>query len=170
MKKIGILALVLVLALGSLGIGYAMWSDTLTIKGDVSTGEVSVSIESQYDNDIMSQNDPCEPGSWDVSGTPKWMGDRYTKHVASTTSTYDQADGEWGKIIITNGYPCYWGSVIWDVENDGTIPVKLWSVTLTELGFGDSPVWTGEFALAIGCVCDTLAPLAAAIGPIVLVG
>ena len=150
MKKIGILALALVLALGSLGIGYAMWSETLTIEGDVSTGEVSVRIDSQYDNDINPELDPCEPGSWDVAATPVWVGNRYSKNVAQTTSVYDQVDGEWGKIIITNGYPSYWGSVIWDVHNDGTIPVQLWSVTLTELSFGVDTVWTGAFALDIG--------------------
>ena len=152
MKKIGILALALVLALGSLGIGYAMWSETLTIEGDVSTGEVSVSIDSQYDNDINPQLDPCEPGHWDVASDPVWVGNRYNKNVAQTTSVYDLVDGEWGKIIIANGYPSYWGSVIWDIHNDGTIPVQLWSVTLTELSFGvvDPIVWQGSFPLSIG--------------------
>ncbi len=37
--KVGILCLALVLGLGGMGIGYAMWSDTLTIGGTVGTGE-----------------------------------------------------------------------------------------------------------------------------------
>jgi len=151
MRKIGLLSLALVLALGTLGVGYAMWSDTLVIKGDVTTGQVSVRIDSQYDNDINPLEDPCEAGFWDVTGTsPEWVGNRYTKNVAQTTSTYDQIDGNWGKIIITNGYPSYWGSVIWDVHNDGTIPVKLWSANLTEISFGGTPVWTGQMVLKIG--------------------
>ena len=42
MKKIGILCLALVLALGSLGIGFAHWSDQLYVEGTVNTGEVLV--------------------------------------------------------------------------------------------------------------------------------
>ena len=37
MKKIGLICLALVLALGVLGVGYAMWDKTLTITGTVST-------------------------------------------------------------------------------------------------------------------------------------
>jgi len=132
MKKIGLLSLALVLALGTLGVGYAMWSDTLQIVGDVNTGEVSVFFDSQYDNDV-NDNDPTEAGSWDVSGKPVWTGARCTKDIASTTSTYEDKSTE---IIVTNGYPCYWGSSIWDVHNDGTIPVKLHSITLTQLSRG----------------------------------
>jgi len=44
-KKIGLLSLALVLALGALGVGYAMWQDTVTIEGTVNTGSVEISIE-----------------------------------------------------------------------------------------------------------------------------
>jgi hypothetical protein len=44
MKKIGLLCLALVLALGTLGVGYAMWSDQVTITGTVNTGSVEISI------------------------------------------------------------------------------------------------------------------------------
>ena len=45
MKKIGLLCLALVLALGALGVGYAMWWDEVTIEGTVNTGSVEISIE-----------------------------------------------------------------------------------------------------------------------------
>jgi hypothetical protein len=44
MKKIGLLILVVVLALGALGAGYAAWSQTLDINGSVSTANFNVSI------------------------------------------------------------------------------------------------------------------------------
>jgi hypothetical protein len=44
MKKIGLLCMALVLALGMLGVGYAMWKDEVTIEGTVSTGTVEVDI------------------------------------------------------------------------------------------------------------------------------
>jgi hypothetical protein len=46
MKKIGLLILALVLALGTVGVGYAMWSDTVYIDGTVSTGCVDIEITS----------------------------------------------------------------------------------------------------------------------------
>jgi len=149
MKKIGLLSLALVLALGTLGVGYAMWSDTLQIEGDVNTGELSVKFASQYDNDV-NDNDPTEAGSWNVSGTkPVWTGQRHDKDVASTTSTFNQEEGKSARIIVATGYPCYWGSVIWDVLNDGTIPVKLHSITLTELS-KDASEWAVNQTLKIG--------------------
>lgn len=46
MKKISMIMLALVVALGGLGVGYAMWSDTVTINGYVTTGSVDIDIES----------------------------------------------------------------------------------------------------------------------------
>jgi len=43
-KKISILILALVVALGSLGVGYAMWSDDIVIEGTVNTGTVDINI------------------------------------------------------------------------------------------------------------------------------
>ena len=39
MKKVGLISLALVLALGTLGVGYAMWSDEVFIDTDIATGE-----------------------------------------------------------------------------------------------------------------------------------
>lgn len=44
MRKIAILCLALVMALGSLGVAYAAWSETLTIEGTVDTGAVDFAI------------------------------------------------------------------------------------------------------------------------------
>jgi len=47
MKKIGLIVLMLVLTFGSLGLGYSMWSQTITLKGEVNTGAVNIAV-SQY--------------------------------------------------------------------------------------------------------------------------
>jgi|SRR3989304_3802811 len=50
MKKIALLSLALVMALGTLGVAYAMWYDTVTISGNVQTGTVDIEFLSQsYD-------------------------------------------------------------------------------------------------------------------------
>jgi hypothetical protein len=161
MKKIGLLALALVFALGALGVGYAHWTETLNIKGSVSTGWIDVNFMSQYDNDRDTMIDPTGPGEWDFSGPrPEWIGPRLDppKHVASTTSTYstwDQQDrpanttGNFAEIIITNGYPSYWGSVAWDLKNHGSVPVELWTVTLVKVE-GPSTSFDKSKLLTIG--------------------
>jgi len=45
-KKIGLLCLALVLALGALGVGYAKWTDTVNITGHVNTGNVDIEVDS----------------------------------------------------------------------------------------------------------------------------
>jgi hypothetical protein len=44
MRKIGLLLMVLVLSLGALGVGYAAWTDTITIDGTVNTGSVDLEV------------------------------------------------------------------------------------------------------------------------------
>jgi predicted ribosomally synthesized peptide with SipW-like signal peptide len=44
MKKIGLLMLVMVIALGALGIGYASWTDQINVTGTVSTGSVNIDV------------------------------------------------------------------------------------------------------------------------------
>ena len=45
MKKILLLSLALVMALGTLGVGYAAWTDRVTIGGTVNTGTLDVVVE-----------------------------------------------------------------------------------------------------------------------------
>ncbi|MDD2252483.1 MAG: hypothetical protein PHQ10_05910 [Dehalococcoidales bacterium] len=45
MRKLGILLMVLVLALGSLGVGYAAWMDFVYVEGTVETGNVDLVVE-----------------------------------------------------------------------------------------------------------------------------
>jgi hypothetical protein len=44
MKKIAIMALAVVLALGALGVGYALWYQDIIISGTVNTGTVNISV------------------------------------------------------------------------------------------------------------------------------
>jgi len=156
-KKIGLLCLALVLALGALGVTYAKWSDYLYIGGQVSTGYVDVDFHSQYDNDA-NDDDPKEAGHWNFDqATPVWVGERWDKDVADTSSTFDDGDEtdpaddpDSATIIITHGYPCYNGSVCWDIVNNGQIPVKLWSVNLTQLKKANTETWAGAIPLNIG--------------------
>ena len=163
MKKIGFLVLAIVLAIGTLGVGYAHWTETLTISGDVSTGFIDVNFMSQYDNDGPDEilGDPTGPGEWDFSTIPPtWSGGRdpECKDVATTSSTFATWDGveqpmnptgNSARIAVANGYPSYWGSVAWDILNHGNVPVALYAVTLVELS-NDTTAFVKNVELDIG--------------------
>ncbi len=153
MKKIGILALVLVVTLGAVGVGYAMWSDTLTVQTNIATGSVDVVIENQKSNDPPPHGNPIDggwfepsldpadshqpigPGFWtlgDFSDPATWEyhGTRYEKNVASTDC---EIVGDTITITIDNGYPSYGPDVLFDVLAQGTVPVKLLSAKLVSV-------------------------------------
>ncbi len=69
MRKVGLLILALVFALGALGAGYAMWSDEIVIKGTVNTGTVDITVDeysSTYvykdldNNELINSDEPME--------------------------------------------------------------------------------------------------------------
>jgi hypothetical protein len=96
-KKIGLLALAVVLALGSLGFAYAMWYEDLFIEGTVYTGELDA--------------------DWIVTGT--WDSETPEKDV-SWVEAY--VDGKTLYVTVHNAYPCIDYEVYCDILNSGTIP------------------------------------------------
>jgi hypothetical protein len=113
MKKTGLLILVVVLALGAIGVGYAAWSQNLTVKGDVSTGTYGV----KFDNEVASENDPLALA---------------TSTTGVAVSTADNPDDTL-TITIDNGYPSYAGTATFDIVNTGSVPVKIKAITLTDI-------------------------------------
>jgi predicted ribosomally synthesized peptide with SipW-like signal peptide len=47
MKKLSLIMLALVVALGGLGLGYAAWTDTVTVDGTVTTGNLDIEVVNQ---------------------------------------------------------------------------------------------------------------------------
>jgi predicted ribosomally synthesized peptide with SipW-like signal peptide len=138
-KKLGFIALALVLALGVLGVGFALWSQQLTITGTVDTGTLLVGIRDNGTNDpppdlvsggvVYPQNSP-------VDGTIDEGYDKNVGAIESINGTYkftkDQVDYYHDITYhITNAYPCYTGTGFFAVANGGTIPVKCKTITVT---------------------------------------
>jgi len=153
MKKIGLISLAVVLALGAMGAALAQWNETLTVNGTVDTGELDVEFSAQKSNDDGDQNDPCECGAWtehtnahDSSGWT-WTGTRYLYNAGSTTcaltkegSTDPHDDGmNTMTITVDNAYPCYYGNVAFTIDNIGTIPVHIESIKLISLSKDSTP-------------------------------
>jgi hypothetical protein len=104
MKRIGLLALVLVFVLGSLGVAFAMWSEELTIDTTVNTGDLDVDF-----------------GLCDVIMEQEKAVGTYTCGPGAEPNTLE--------VAISNAYPCLRGDIMFDVVNVGTIPahvIEVW--------------------------------------------
>lgn len=141
MKKIGLIALALVLALGALGAAYATWSQTLTITEEVNTGTFIVGVRDVGTNDggpalgetykgvvgILHPESPPTDGKEDPG---------YSKNVAAARSV----DGEEKCMhegtqyfhdvteTIVNAYPSYSCTITLEFANCGTVPAIVESV------------------------------------------
>lgn len=107
-RKLGILALALVLCLGLTGVGFAWWNETLTIGGTVATGELDV----------------------EFSNCDYTAGDYITVNCVLSNSDED-GDNDTATITIGNMYPCGTATCSLTVHNNGTIPLKILSVEIT---------------------------------------
>jgi len=105
-KMIGIFA-ALMIALMLVGVSYAMWEKTITITGTVNTGKVDV----QFCNVAVSSDEVKKVSSWTPVVT----------------------DPEHITVTIDKAYPCIWYKIDADINNVGTIPVIIQSITVTGL-------------------------------------
>jgi len=119
MRKLGLVFLVLVLALGALGVGYAKWSDTVVINGSISSGEVCLEWTGAY-----GSKDPCTPPTKDWTCDPGFtnicQGD---KDIGCTTVVMEDEDTI--SVTLDSVYPCYFNEISSHIHNCGTIPVKI---------------------------------------------
>lgn len=139
MRRIALIGLSLVLALGAIGAAYAAWTDQVTITETISTGEVLVGILDVGTDDSGPAGVPGDPGSYFVGSLdPGWQQGApviYDKNVARCESVNLRpvldADGNdtgfYAEVLetIENAYPSYAPTVKIRIANLGTIPVIL---------------------------------------------
>lgn len=116
--KTGIVCLALVLALG---IGFAFWTGMLSIGSTVEAGDSGVEFSSGFID--CSTNDP--PGTIDP-GKDKDVGCATAQLESPENNGYEQVI-----VSITNAYPCYECEVYVTVQNHGTLPATIQTVTVT---------------------------------------
>lgn len=134
MKKLGIISLILLIALGSIGVVYANWSQTLTGTANVYTGSFKADITQAITDDTgtgsyQGHNDPSTAGTYS-SGA--WSGTNpVSQDVAYMTVSASASGGQAGNpvdtltVTVYNAYPGYFGTVYFVVSNDGTIPMNI---------------------------------------------
>lgn len=155
LSKVSVLFLALVVALASLGAAFAAWTDTLTISGTATTGELCVGLGAwttldpeqgpgwppDYYSGVPDLH--CLPGFVFVPGVGVSWPDPDGKNVGWTVLTAEGDACGSGlpdvlKVDLHNVYPSYFNSIQVYPVNTGTIPWKIWAV---KLSWGDTEEW-----------------------------
>lgn len=108
---VGTILIVLAILLATMGVGYGLWSQVLTINGIVHTGEVDAAL---------SVDEVDEGPQWDDNGFDE---DEEANGKDVAECSYQFVDPYTLNVTITNGYPSYNCWLEFDVHNTGTIPV-----------------------------------------------
>jgi hypothetical protein len=179
MKKIGLLLLALVVALGGLGVGYALWYKVLYVNGTVYTGEVNaIFVEAFTDDDgsiddvDKDADDDGGPGAgpwYDAHGSassedPSSAGPnptRYDKDVGKSTVVID-TDPQVLLVTLDDVYPSYWTTIWFDIKNNGSVPVMINELKITPDNFtlasaadaDDGEIWIDWSELYVGLQLD----------------
>jgi hypothetical protein len=139
MKKIGFLALALVLALGALGVGYALWQDTVTITGEVNTGNLILGVKD------IGTNDPADPPTADPQcGNGHNEEQKDVAYFVSVNGTLKEGcPGYYADITETfnHVYPYYGPMVTVEIKNCGSVPLRITGMTLTNFSGVDLTPW-----------------------------
>ncbi|MGD8814877.1 MAG: hypothetical protein PVI78_10440 [Anaerolineales bacterium] len=151
-RQVGVIFMVLILTLGSVGVGFGLWSKSLMVLGTVNTGNVNARFlapftddDNKVDDELLDSGDigTCREGE-DTSCDPAASGPdpkpRYNKDVAVCIATRptadedpDQAPGiQLGFVELRNAYPSYYCTAWFPINNNGTIPVKVMRIDITD--------------------------------------
>lgn len=127
MKKLRFLSMFLLAALLAAGASYAAWSESIVVNGTVNTGEVD-----WYINDVLMQLDNSPDYTCDENFENKYPLD---KDVGSTETELVDSDGDGDKdkavVTVNNAYPGYYNCITFEVKNNGTIPLKMEDLAVT---------------------------------------
>jgi hypothetical protein len=119
MPPLGAMAVMLVLALATVGVVFGLWSKVLTIDGTVNTGTVHAT---------WSGAGCFEFHPWPFNFT--FNGEFEGKDVGSTTATLDPLDNNNLILTVENGYPSYSSDCEVEYTNDGTIPFVIRGISI----------------------------------------
>lgn len=117
-RTLALLAGALVLGLAALGVGYGLWSKTLTVDGVVHTGDLNADWVLTSCGELHGWPGPLSPG--------EYLG----KDVGSVSATIDQQDPQILHFSVENGYPSYVADCEVEYTNTGTIPVNVVATTI----------------------------------------
>jgi hypothetical protein len=126
LKRIGLLALALVIALGAMGVGYAAWTDEVYLEGTVYTGTLDIDV-SDCSSTFVYKVPPdgivvnYDSGSEDQHAPPDG------ELIASAVADFDNgpSDADTATITFNGLFPEIDFRADLQIESLGTIPVKV---------------------------------------------
>ncbi len=125
---LGVMAMILIVALATIGVAYGLWSETLTITGTVHTGELDIEYSGPWVYEFVNI---LKDGKWYADWEPPEK-DRY----AECDAWIGKLDGHEELFVnVTGAYPSYKCLVWFDIHNAGTVPVHL------SKPVGQAPAW-----------------------------
>lgn len=142
MKKTKVLVLVVACALMLSGVGYALWSDNITIKSSAQTGNLQVEI---LDNGYGAYPLTTMPGL--TTFIPVWWDnvpdqETYMDLSNVSLSSSDNKGNDTIEVHVSNLYPQAKYAVFFKIKNTGDFPVKLKSVAFNPaLGVSGSDLY-----------------------------
>jgi hypothetical protein len=135
---IGTIVVILIVALAAMGAAYGLWSQVLTIRGTVETGEVDAELSlEEIDlvalepwgnsfNDIAPQYCTGYTIGQNCDGKDG-LNDSFQVEDKPVASCFGEFIDAWNmRITVANAYPGVNCFVRYNVENTGTIPVRLY--------------------------------------------
>jgi lysyl endopeptidase len=130
-RKFAFLCLTSIVALGVMGMSFALSSSEMTVSPTCCCGNAAFVWAVSNDPVSPPTSDPRETGSWTVSGSSAtWHGTRFTYNVASTNAILS-GDKQSINVMAQNAYPGYCPSVCFAVRNSQGYPLKISRLTLT---------------------------------------
>ena len=161
MKKIGLIILIAIVALGAMGAGYAAWTQSLNITGTVNTARFDVS---------MTWSDNGTPGSlynadplvtYNTTGLAQPTDSDNTTFTVTTNitdrATYNTSGNAGLDVIITNAVPGTYVIPGVTVHNDSTIPLKISVDTVTGTDLTTAGTQVDDTTFAANATLDPLA-------------
>jgi len=152
MKRFGFLILALVLMLGTMGVAYSKWTDTINLNASVDSGNVCISWQTATNLD-----DCAQPISLDPNLLLPIVGGKPTYHLTDKDVACMSVTGigtHTLTVTVENAYPLYYGDIEVEFCNCGTIPVKLQSIVIVPHDFVLAPFnlpWNPDLNPPGGC-------------------
>lgn len=138
-RTTALLAAALVVALAAIGVGYGLWSKTLTVMGTVQTGDLNADWFLTSCAEHHGWPGPLSPG--------EYLG----KNVGSVSATIDQQNAQILHFTVENGYPSYVADCEVEYKNTGTIPVNVVATTIVPGDGLTNCTLTGNQAKTLSC-------------------
>ncbi len=118
MKRVGLVCLAIVLALGALGVAYAPWTDEVYIEQNVQTGDVAIGFAKAFGVVAYDEKEIASI-SWKLTG----------ERLGEDFDGRDIYEGV--EILIENAYPCIEVWEIVDIASAGSIPVHITDIDVS---------------------------------------